>query len=193
MLLDFLKKNTKLRQQIRNMKMFFVHRRLGLKHVDKSFYIHLPTYHISKDFVAGKFGLIGYNSYICPNVKIGNYALIAPGVQILGGDHRYDLPGKPMIFSGRPPVPETNIEDDVWIGRGCIVNAGVKIGRGSIIAAGSVVTKDVPPYSIIGGVPAKILKSRFEKQSEIEKHELFLKKPPQMIGNYVLLDKIKEK
>jgi chloramphenicol O-acetyltransferase type B len=66
------------------------------------------------------------------------------------------------------------IEDDVWIGYGAIIMSGVKIRRGSIIAAGSVVTKDVEPYSIVGGNPAKLIKYRFSKE-EIMEHERKLK------------------
>ena len=62
------------------------------------------------------------------------------------------------------------IEDDVWIGAHSIILKGVTIGRGSVVAAGAVVTKSFPPYSIIGGVPAKLLKMRFTEE-EIKKHE----------------------
>lgn len=164
-----------LHQRIRNIIMSFVHFRLGLKFVDRTFYIHTPTYYISKDFVAGKYGLVGYNSYICPNVEFGNYVLIAPNVSIIGGDHTFHIPGVPIIFSERPLTPKTVIEDDVWVGRGATILAGTRIGRGSIIAAGSVVTRDVDEYTIVGGVPAKFIKFRFSGEKEKENHDLFLK------------------
>lgn len=164
--------------------MSYIHRKLKLKFVDRTFFIHTPTFFISKDLKAGKFGLIGYNSYICPNVEFGNYVLIAPEVSILGGDHTYEQAGIPIIFGDRPKVPRTIIEDDVWIGRRVIINAGVKIGKGSIIAAGSVVTKDIPDYSIVGGVPAKLIKRRFEDKIEIETHNKFLLCPPNNFKSY---------
>jgi len=164
--------------------MFYVHKKLGLKYVDITFYIHRPVFFISKDLRTGKFGLIGYNCYICPNVEFGNYVLIAPDVSIIGGDHSYNLPGVPMILSDRPKIPKTILEDDVWIGRKVIINAGVKIGRGAIVAAGAVVTKDIPPYSIVGGVPAKVIKMRFDNHNDLLIHDKFLTNPPAIIRNY---------
>lgn len=81
--------------------------------------------------------------------------MLAPYVAIIGADHRYDQPGVPMYFSDRPQIPETVIEEDVWIGFGTVVMQGVRIGRGSIVAARSVVTKDIPRYEVWAGVPAR--------------------------------------
>lgn len=100
--------------------------------------------------------------------------MFASEVLILGGDHRFNLPGVPMMCSGRPEIPATIIEDDVWIGFRAIIMAGVTIGRGSIIAAQSVVTKDVPPYSIVGGIPAVVIANRFEKSEDISTHDRML-------------------
>jgi len=90
--------------------------------------------------------------------------MLAPEVSIVGGDHNIDEVGVPMCFSGRPLMPETIIGDDVWIGHRVIVMAGVKIGDGAIVAAGSVVTKDIPPFSIVRGIPAKHMKYRFNEE-----------------------------
>jgi acetyltransferase-like isoleucine patch superfamily enzyme len=95
-------------------------------------------------------------------------------VSIVGADHRFDLAGTPMIFSGRPDLPETVIEDDVWLGGRSILMAGITVGRGSIIAAGSVVTRDVPPYSIMAGVPARLLRKRFDSAADERKHDEML-------------------
>jgi carbonic anhydrase/acetyltransferase-like protein (isoleucine patch superfamily) len=84
-------------------------------------------------------------------VKIGNYVLISWNVNILGTN--YHSPG------GGPDTPgDIFIEDHVWIGCNVIILKGVTIGRGAIIAAGSVVSKDVAPYTLVGGNPAKIIK-----------------------------------
>ncbi len=116
----------------------------------------------SKDLVVGKFSYIGKRSSICSRVRIGHYVMISTEVSIIGKDHEYTKMGIPIVFSGRPEDKETVIGNDVWIGHRAIVLAGVKIGDGAIIAAGSVVTKDVVSCGIYGGVPARLIKMRFE-------------------------------
>ena len=78
--------------------------------------------------------------------------MLANDVHILGGDHSYDKAGVPIIFSGRGTLKETIIGDDVWIGAYSIIMSGVRIGNGAIIAAGSVISRDVPAYSIVGEI-----------------------------------------
>lgn len=72
-----------------------------------------------------------------------------------------------MVFAGRPALAPTAIGDDVWVGYGAIILAGVTIGRGAVIAAGSVVTSDVLPYSIVAGVPARAKKYRFAAEDVV--------------------------
>ena len=107
---------------------------------------------------------------------IGKKVLFGPNPTIITGDHRIDVIGK-YIMDSTEKLPENDapvvIEDDVWTGANVTILKGVTIGRGSVIAAGAVVTKSFPPYSIIGGVPAKLLKMRFTPD-EIEKHERLL-------------------
>ena len=109
---------------------------------------------------------------------IGSHVMFGPGVTIVTGNHRTDILGKYMCaITDADKRPEDDqdviIEDDVWIGSNAIILKGVTIGHGSVIAAGAIVTKSFPPYSIIGGAPAKWLKSRFTEE-EIEKHENLL-------------------
>lgn len=100
---------------------------------------------------------------------IGSYCSIANGVKFLPStDHALDristYPFKAMLLTGEPEALSKGdivVEDDVWIGYGSTILSGVRIGQGAVIAAGSVVNKDVPPYAIVGGVPAKIIKYRF--------------------------------
>ena len=103
--------------------------------------------------------------------------MLAPEVTILGGDHLTDIPGTPTIFSGRPEVPKTIVGDDVWIGFRAVINAGIRIGNGAIVAAGAVVTKDVEPYTIIGGVPARQIGQRFPRLEDRAIHERALSGP----------------
>jgi acetyltransferase-like isoleucine patch superfamily enzyme len=97
--------------------------------------------------------------------------LIAQNVGLIARDaHSAYLVGTTMWESPRGDKFQIVIEDDVWIGYGAIVLSGVTIGRGSIIAAGSVVIKDVPPYSIVVPEPGRILKQRFTPE-QIAEHE----------------------
>lgn len=141
---------------------------------------------------------IGNDVYIGPgatilctesNVFIGNKVLFGPNVTIIGGDHRVSDIGR-FVFDVNDKNPEDDqdihIEDDVWIASGATVLKGITIGRGSVIACGAVVVKSVPPYSIVGGIPAKIIKPRFTLDQIIE-HEKMLYK----IENRLVIDELK--
>ena len=125
---------------------------------------------------------IGNDVYIGPHalflctesqIFIGNKVLFGPHVTIIGGDHRITDVGR-FIYDVLDKHPEddqdVHIEDDVWIGTNTTLLKGVTVGRGSVVAAGALVTKDVPPYAIVGGVPAKVLKYRFTPE-QIQEHE----------------------
>ena len=108
-------------------------------------------------------------------VIIGNDVMFGPDVTIITGDHRIDIPGRTMIsITNEEKLPQNDqdviLEGDNWIGANTTILKGVTIGFGAIIAAGSVVTHDIPPYAICGGVPAKTIKMRFTKEQIIE-HE----------------------
>lgn len=113
-------------------------------------------------------------------LKIGNKVLFGPNPTIITGDHRIDVVGKYIIdVSDDEKIPENDapvvIEDDVWCGANVVILKGVTIGKGSVVAAGSVVTKSFAPYSVIGGVPAKLIRMRFSTD-QIEEHERILYK-----------------
>lgn len=115
-------------------------------------------------------------------LKIGNKVIFGPKPTIITGDHRIDIIGKHIIdVTDEEKLPEQDapvtIEDGCWIGANVTILKGVTIGRGSVIAAGAVVTKSCEPYSIIGGVPAKLIKMRFTPEQIIE-HERILKERP---------------
>ena len=92
-------------------------------------------------------------------ITIGNYVRIAPQVMMIAGNHVFADPDRPIHQQGLEAKP-IMIEDDCWIAGRVNVMAGVTIGQGSVIGAGAVVTKDIPPYSIAVGVPAKVIGSR---------------------------------
>jgi chloramphenicol O-acetyltransferase type B len=130
--------------------------------------------------IIGQNFYIGRDSFIETDVVIGHNVMFGNRVAIIGRyDHHYQLPGMPMRLAPQIRDPEYNwkgiglttiIENDVWIGYGSTVMGGVKIGEGSIIGAGSLVTKDVEPYSIYAGVPARKVRSRFDTCEELRKH-----------------------
>lgn len=94
------------------------------------------------------------------NVSIGDNVMIARECVILGNVHSHDEKDVPMSQQKRERAPKAVIENDVWLGLRVIIMPGVKISQGCIIAAGAVVTKNTEPYSIYGGVPAKLIKRR---------------------------------
>lgn len=107
------------------------------------------------------------------DLEIGNFVMLAGKVAVVGGDHRFDIVGTPSIWAGRDVARPVRIEDDAWIGHAAILLHGVRVGEGAVIAAGALVTKDVPAYSIVAGVPARVLRMRFEPE-QIERHRTAL-------------------
>lgn len=123
---------------------------------------------------------IGKYSFIETDAVIGNNVIIANFVSIVGRhDHNHMQIGVPTRLASQIRDKDYTwkglnqkiiIEDDVWIGVGSILLSGIKIGIGSVVAAGSVVTKDVEPYSIYGGNPARKIRSRFDTEEQLNEH-----------------------
>lgn len=166
-----------IRQLVRAFRRLFWRRALRLRYVHPTFLCGGYS-EIARDFVAGPYGYVAKGCRVSPGVSIGAYTMLGPRVQVIGNDHVYDLPGTPVIFSGRPPFKPTLIGRDVWIGANAIVVCGVRIGDGAVVGAGSVVTKDVPSFAVVGGVPARFIKNRFESELEREKHMVMLDRIP---------------
>jgi acetyltransferase-like isoleucine patch superfamily enzyme len=104
---------------------------------------------------------IGLNFHLETNLEVGDDVLVSSNVSIVGNDHRFDDPNCSIYFSGRLPPSNVIIEGDNLIGHRVVVVGNVRIGRGCIVGAGSIVTKDLPPYTVCYGVPAKPVRSRF--------------------------------
>lgn len=140
--------------------------------------LYLSTYIIGNDVQIGP-----HASFIASVafIYIGNKVRFAPHVTIRGGNHRYDIPCK-FLYDYTHSDKRTEddqdviVEDDVWIGTNVTILKGTIIGRGSIVAAGALVNKSVLPYTIVGGIPAKIIGLRFPKFSDIILHEQTLSK-----------------
>lgn len=131
-------------------------------------------HHVSIDASSkiGSYSYIGCRANITKS-NIGSYCSVANNVSIGQGEHRLDRISTSTIFYEHPWGTLTDgeciIESDAWIGVDAIVLRGVKIGVGAVVAANAVVTKDVPPFAIVGGVPARLIRYRFseEKQQKI--------------------------
>lgn len=151
------------------------------KSIGKKSVAHYTSSGCLKNVTIGDHSSVGKN--VCFNsllakVIIGNHVVLADDILFVSGNHRFDIVGKYINeITNKEKRPEDDqdiiVEDDVWIGSRVIILKGVTIGRGSVIAAGSVVTKNVEPYSIVGGVPAKLIRKRFTDEQIVE-HERLL-------------------
>lgn len=122
----------------------------------------------------------GINAITCGKeykLRIGHFCSIATGVCfVLQGEHRIDTistyPFHVQVMKDMATEALSRgdiiVKDDAWIGENALIMSGVTLGQGCIVAAGAVVTKDVPPYAIVGGVPAKVIRYRFT-EAQIEK------------------------
>lgn len=175
-LIDLLRNNQFVYSILRSFRNRYQIWKYGSRNVHVTFYIS-PRCMISRDLITREYGFIGDECRVGPKVELGKYVMFGPKVAIVGADHCFDKSGIPMIFSGRPELLPTIIEDDVWVGYGATIMAGVRIGRGSIVAAGAIVTKDIPPYQIYGGIPARKIGERFDNDQQKQEHDTMLNGP----------------
>lgn len=114
---------------------------------------------ISMNLIVGNFSEIGTRALIQSNVEIGDYVIMGPDVKIYSRNHEFGNIHQPIAQQGKRYF-NTKIGNDVWIGANVIILPGVVIGDHSVLAAGAVIAKDVLPYSVVGGNPAKLIKNR---------------------------------
>jgi len=142
--------------------------------------VHIP-HNISvhgRKMQLGNFVYLGEeNLFMCTNapIIIGDHVMLGPRVTMITGDHRMDMIGKFMTDVGEgDKLPENDLpivlKGDNWIGANATILKGVTIGEGAVVAAGALVVTDVPDYAIVGGVPAKVIRYRFD-QEQIKKHK----------------------
>lgn len=108
----------------------------------------------------GDYSGIGVNALIADEVYIGNYVMMGPDCIIYTNNHEFSDLDTPMMFQGKTKQRPVHIGNDVWIGSRVTIMPGVNIGNGVVIGASAVVTKDVPDYAVVAGVPAKVVKYR---------------------------------
>lgn len=109
---------------------------------------------IGSDSLVGEYSIIRGQG----GVQIGDRVYTSPFTQIIAVNHAFDDPNRPFVEQGIT-AEGIVIEDDVWLGAGSIITDGVRVGKGAIVAAGAVVTQDVPPHTVVGGVPAKPIRT----------------------------------
>lgn len=112
----------------------------------------------------GDYSGIGVNAVIPDGSKIGNNVMMGPNCFVLYRNHRFDRTDISMRMQGYTEPKPIIIDDDVWIGQNVTFTIGRHVSEGTVVAANSVVTKDFPPYSVIGGNPAKLIRSRLENK-----------------------------
>ncbi len=153
----------------------------GIEVGDNSFVMHGSVLHVYNfrglphAFIRiGRDSLIGELNVLRGQggITIGDRVYTAPQVQLLAVNHIYDDPSRPMVEQGIT-CEGIVVEDDVWIGAGAIITDGVRVGKGSVVAAGAVVTQDVPPYTVVGGVPARVLKTITAEGMKPTKQEVY--------------------
>jgi acetyltransferase-like isoleucine patch superfamily enzyme len=110
------------------------------------------------DVVIGDHTRVGLHNTIIGPVKIGSHVNLAQGITVTALNHTFTNPEKRIDEQGVSTTPVA-IGDDIWIGANAVILPGVTIGEHSVVAAGAVVTKDVPPHSLVAGVPARIIKT----------------------------------
>lgn len=114
----------------------------------------------SRRVTVGDYSGIGVNAKIYGECHIGSYVMMGEDVTIITRNHEFSRVDIPMMQQGFGENQPVTIDDDVWIGDRVLILPGVHVGQGSIIGAGAVVTKDIPPYAIVGGNPARIIRKR---------------------------------
>jgi acetyltransferase-like isoleucine patch superfamily enzyme len=120
---------------------------------------------IGRDSLIGEYSVIRGQG----GVQIGRRVYTSPFTQIIAVNHVFEKPDRPFVEQGIT-AEGIVIEDDVWLGAGAIVTDGVTIGKGAVVAAGAVVTRDVPPHTVVGGVPAKKIKAIDGSVSNPDRH-----------------------
>jgi maltose O-acetyltransferase len=126
---------------------------------------HGADFGAGKGMEIGDYSGIGVNS-IVGVLKVGKHVMMSPEVRIITKNHIFSDLSVPIPLQGSEPPRPVIIEDGAWIASRAIILPGRKIGKGAIVGAGAVVTKDVPPYAIVGGNPARILRYRTQNQPD---------------------------
>ena len=161
--------------------------------------------HVRKNCAIGQYSFLNGRTTLYPGTKIGRYCSIGVNCEIGAPSHPIDrvttspitydgpqmFPRSKVAFTQTPfdPYQDTIIGSDVWVGSMVVILGGVRIGHGAVIAAGAVVTKDVPPYTIVGGTPAREIRKRFSDEiAERLLESAWWELPPEEIAKLDMTD-----
>ncbi len=152
---------TAIKRNIRALILPFLGRRYGLAELGEGFQWGAPI-HLGKGSRIGRYVYVGKDFVSQGPVSVGDLTMISAECKIVGEDHLYDVVGTPTRLAFSDARQTTVFGADVWIGRRVTIREGVMIGDGAIVGSGAQVTKNIEPYTIVAGVPAKPVKVRFE-------------------------------
>lgn len=145
------------------------------RRVHVSAFVH-PSARVGRDLHTEEYAFVGPRCDLGTYCCIGRYSKLAARVSVVGDDHCWESPDKPIQFSGRLAMRETRIGRDVWIGAGVTLLRGIRVGDGAIVGADSVVTKDISAREVWGG-PARFIKKRFSSLVDETTHQTMLSGP----------------
>ncbi|OPY61571.1 MAG: Galactoside O-acetyltransferase [Syntrophorhabdaceae bacterium PtaU1.Bin034] len=124
-------------------------------------------FHSGRCISIGDYSGIGMNAHLSGQITIGNNVMMGQDVMILAHNHEFSRTDIPMCVQGMQPERPVTIGNDVWIGARVIILAGVEVGDGAILGAGAVVAGDVPPWAVVVGNPARIIRFRLATEKQI--------------------------
>jgi acetyltransferase-like isoleucine patch superfamily enzyme len=160
---------------IRRLLNVFLMLKSGLAEIGEGFQLGCDV-NVPRGSRLGRYGYIGGGFSAESPISVGDLSMISTNVRLVDNDHGIDDTQNPIRLAFRWAHHVTIIESDVWIGHGAIIRSGVTIERGAVVAAGAVVTKSVAPYTVVGGNPARPIKSRFG-ESQIHSYDAQLYSP----------------
>lgn len=163
---------SRIKSILRNILISFYTLRYPTFKVGKYFRLGTPLFFTKVEITFGDYCYLGPRTTISNPLYVGDMVLISSDFRVIGNDHGLNSVGIPMRIAeatSRSTAP-TTIESEAWVGQGVTLLSGITIGRGAVVGAQSFVNKDVPAYSIVAGVPAKLIRTRFGN-AEIALHE----------------------
>jgi len=157
---------------LRNILIGFYKLRYPNFKVGKHFRLGAPLFFTKAKISFGDYCYLGPRTNISNDLDVGDMVLVSSDFRVIGNDHGLNSIGTPMRIAEAESssAVTTRIESEVWIGQGVTLLSGITIGRGAVVGAQSFVNKDVPAYSIVAGIPAKLIRVRFD-DVEVAQHE----------------------